>query len=299
MRPSPPALLTLDLETAIKSLLERRLSDGGFTEFPGGDFRSDATAWAVIYLNTTHVYPQVAAAARARLAAAQLPNGGFPLFPDHPEAYWPTAAVTLALHNVPQYSAAHDRAIDFLLASSGSCFPREPDSPIGYDTTIPGWAWIEQTHSWVEPTALAIHALALAGESQHVRVNAGVRLLLDRQLPDGGWNFGSTTIFGKLHPSQPAPTGVALWALAGLTAREKIAPSLRLLEQQLPELYTPLSLGWALHGLAAWGAEKIDRNELIANCLRRQNRHSPYATSQLAILLLAATALPTARGTDA
>jgi hypothetical protein len=52
------------------------------------------------------------------------------------------------------------------------------------------------------------------------------RLLLNRQLSVGGWNYGNTMVFGQnLHPMMES-TGVALNALAGIASREEITPSL-------------------------------------------------------------------------
>lgn len=282
-----PATLT----AALEALSERQLPGGGFAEFPGGEWRPDATAWAVLTLDAFRVQPERCAEARARLASAQRADGSIPLSPDYPEAYWPTAAAAMALHHVPQYSAAHGRAIAFLLATSGRQLPNEPGSPIGHDSMIPGWAWIDRTHSWVEPTAMAVRALVQAGLGSHERVRSGIRLLLDRQLPEGGWNYGNTTVFDKVLRHMTSSTGIALWALNGLVDREKIADSLALLERTLPRLNTPLSLGWALHGLSTWGGSPYGFSLLIEHCLKRQDRLAPYGTSQLGILLTAASSI--------
>lgn len=282
--------MSAGLNSALTTLMERRLSDGGFAELPGGGWRPDATAWAILALDSFGSNPELAANARARLASSQLPNGSIPIDPEYPEAFWPTAIAAMALNGTPQYAAAHGRAIDFLLNTSGRQLPKETGSPIGHDSMIPGWAWIDRTHSWVEPTAMAVRTLSQTGLDSHERVRAGISLLLDRQLPKGGWNYGNTTVFEKVLHFMPSSTGIALWALTGLVDRGKIAGSLALLEHDLPRLNTPLTLGWALHGLAAWGINPSDSNNLIQNCLQRQHRFAPYGTSQLGILLTAAVA---------
>ncbi|MCM2265001.1 MAG: terpene cyclase/mutase family protein, partial [Desulfuromonadales bacterium] len=232
----PSAPSSASIAGAIDTLLSRRMPDGGFAEIPGGDSRPDATAWATLCLESFRTHPEIVAGAREKLATAQLPNGSIPLAPDYPEAFWPTAAAAMALHGDLRFSAAHDKAIDFLLATSGRQIVKKPDSPTGHDSSIPGWSWIDQTHSWVEPTAMAIRALTLVGKSNHERVRSGVSLLLDRQLPGGGWNYGNTTVYGKTLNAMPASTGTALWSLTGLTQPEQVAFSLDLLQQQLPQL---------------------------------------------------------------
>lgn len=284
----PTSPLLPGLAGAIDTLLSRRTSDGGFAEIPGGDYRPDATAWVILCLESFQTHPEIVAGARAKLATAQLPNGSIPLAPDYPEAFWPTAPAAMALHGDPQFSGIHDKAIDFLLATSGQQILKDSDSPIGHDSTIPGWSWIDQTHSWIEPTAMAIRALTMAGKTENERVRDGIRLLLDRQLPSGGWNCGATTIYGKVLNSTPTSTGLALWSLTGLTDQKQVDNSLNLLQQQLTRLNTPLSLGWALLGLTAWNVASPKAGDLIAGCLQRQGRYSAYGTSQLSVLLTAA-----------
>ena len=58
-----------------------------------------------------------------------------------------------------------------------------------------GWPWVANTFGWVEPTAWALLALALAGKSDHPRAVEGRRLLEDRCLPEGGWNYGNKIVF--------------------------------------------------------------------------------------------------------
>lgn len=269
--------------------MRRKLADGGFAEIPAGAYRPDATAWAILGLKALHAAPDEISTARARLQASQQPNGSITLSPDHPETVWPTAVTILALYDAPQFSSVCNKAVNFLLATAGEQIPISPDAPVGHDSTIPGWPWISGTHAWVEPTAMAIQALVCMKKSSHERVLAGIRLLLDRQLPGGGWNYGGTTVFGKTLDATPAPTGMALWALAGLVPREQVTASLDLLGRRLPELRTPLSLGWALHGLAAWDTGLKGYASQVADCLGRQTRHGSYATSQLGVLLAATT----------
>jgi len=277
----------LSIDSSLNALLERRLPDGGFCERPGGDYRSDATSWAILCLKRFHLHPEVVSSARSKLCKTQLPDGSIPLTPDYPKSYWPTAAASLALAGISELSFCHTRAVQFLLTESGESLPKEPDSPLGHDTTIQGWSWVQNTHSWVEPTAMAVRALTSAGEVHHERVRQGIRLLLDRQLPDGGWNYGNTMVYGKALNAMPAASGVALWALAGLVDRKQISLSLNQLAEQLPRILTPYSFGWALHGLTAWGIEIPKREEMIATSLQRQGRYGTYGTSQLCILLSA------------
>ena len=97
---------------------------------------------------------------------------------------------------------------------------------LGHDTTLIGWPWIQATHSWVEPTALALMALTLSSNADHPRATAARELLLARQLEAGGWNYGNTTAFGRAQRPAPDSTGVALAALSVEADRTPFEPDL-------------------------------------------------------------------------
>jgi hypothetical protein len=156
----------------------------------------------------------------------------------------------------------------------------------GHDTTLVGWSWAEGTHSWVEPTALQVVALRTAGHGQHPRVREAVRLLLDRQLPAGGWNYGNTLVMGNTLPPHVQPTGIALLALAGEpAARGRIERSLTYLRQTVNESTATVSLAWALLGLAAHGQSPAPAAEWLERAFRRtaQRDCSPYKYALLGL----------------
>jgi hypothetical protein len=64
--------------------------------------------------------------------------------------------------------------------------------------------------------------------------------------------------------------------------------SLGWLSSQAQRCRTPLSLGWALFGLGAWGLFPADGMEWIAETLRRQERYGAYRTTLLSLLAIAA-----------
>ena len=137
---------------------------------------------------------------------------------------------------------------------------------------------------------MAILALQVAGLGTHARVKEGKAMILDRQIPHGGWNYGNTTVLGReLHPL-PECTGIALQALADDTDLQYVERSLDYLLKKLPTLHTPISLGWALLGLGAWGLRPSNSQELILTSLDLQQRYGPYPVPSLALLFCAANA---------
>ncbi|MEW6660563.1 MAG: hypothetical protein AB1424_18130 [Thermodesulfobacteriota bacterium] len=254
---------------------------------PRGEYRPDATCWAILALLDDPASQRLVKQARARLAESQLPDGRVCLSPDHPEAYWPTALTVFAWHRSPEFQKNLALAVHFLITSSGKHWPRTADASVAHDTGIQGWSWIAGTHSWVEPTGLAMMALRIAGYGEHARVREGARLVLDRQLPHGGWNYGNTLVFGQELRPMPLSTGMALNALKNATPRETVQVSLDYLQKKVASLHTPQSLGWSLLGLGAWQARPVQAQQLLSECLHSQERYGGYDTSSLALMLLA------------
>ena len=281
------------LRVTIKQMVQdtlstRALSDGGLIDRPGGQFRVDATAWGGVLLRAAGGSQEKLERLCARLVYEQDRDGRVWIQRDHPDSYWPTALAILAWQDSLPSQAAQQRAIHFLLESSGNHFRRNAGDPPAHDTLLKGWPWIGGTHSWIEPTALAVIALKATGFGDHDRVREAVRMILDRQLPHGGWNYGNTLVFGReLHP-MPESTGAALTGLAGVVGQEKLALSISYLQGEIDRLRTPISLGWGLLGLAVWDRWPSNGEALVERCLANQTRYGEYDTSALCLLLLAA-----------
>lgn len=267
-------------------LAQRALPEGGYADRPQGHFRSDATAWGILAARTIGRNQESLEPHRRRLVREQAEDGRVRVSPQHPECYWPTALAILAWEGSPASHSAQSLAIGFLLNTTGIHFAKNSESPSVHDTALKGWPWIENTHSWVEPTATCLLALRMTGYGQHDRVHEAVGMLLDRQLPHGGWNAGNTVVFGhELHP-MPEGTGSALASLAGVVEEREVARSLDYLQGEVDRLRTPISLGWTLIGLAAWGRWPTKGSALVERCLANQRRYGGYDTSSLCLLAL-------------
>lgn len=270
------------------SLSRRLLPDGGFVGRLGGTFQVDSTAWGILAFRACGGSDEILERLRALLAREQNGDGRVCVNREHPASYWPTPLAILAWQNSPASHIAQSRAVRFLLDTTGIHFPRKPDAPSAHDTNLKGWPWVDDTHSWVEPTATCVMALSATGHGQHDRVLEAIRMILDRQLPDGGWNYGSTFIFGKEHHPMPESTGAALTSLAGTVGHDTVSRSLNYLQGEVGRLRTPISLGWGLLGLAAWDRWPSNGAALVERCLANQTRYGEYDTSALCLLLLAA-----------
>ena len=230
---------------------------------PGGAPASEPTALAVMALAAAHAKSaERAEPGRAFLAKLQSGDGSVGIREREVSPGWPTSLAVLAwltasstVNQVPAanpYQTNLDKATDWILSAKGTTIARSPE--MGHDPTIVAWSWAENTHSWVEPTALHVLGLKAVGKSTHHRTRDGVAMLIDRQLASGGWNYGNTTILGQTLRSHVQPSGVALLAVADeKDASGRIAKSIAYVKEALRPDTTPASLAWGLLGLAAHG----------------------------------------------
>jgi hypothetical protein len=222
------------------------------------------------------------------IAAIQRPDGRLPVsqFLDAPG--WTTPYAILFWCALGVHEIERARSIQWLLSIVGTGGDRDPGARgiVGHDGALPGWPWVEGTHSWVEPTAMSVLALSRAGLCQHTRVARATQMILDRALPHGGWNCGNKFVFGcELRP-QPVPTAVSLLALLSQRNRsEAISRGLEYLQRAIAGLRAPISLGWSLLALRAYGAAPPG----AAETLGRAFAEGPPIESvrSLALLLLA------------
>lgn len=268
--------------------IEARAIEGGFAGSDGGTFRPDATAWAILALRAAGVADDRLYPPRDRLAGAQAKDGSVGLAPGLSTTVWPTPLAILAWQGAAPFAGSQSRAVEYLLASGGVRWDTKPDEGEGsVDPRIRGWPWVTGTFSWVEPTALAIMALSASGHASHARVDEALRVLMDRQVSVGGWNFGGTRVYRSEHAPLPESTGLVLVALAGRIGRDVVAKALEFAKRSVSRHRTPLALGWCLLGLTAWAEEPDGAHALVAECLDRESRYGGYDTTHFALLALA------------
>jgi hypothetical protein len=167
-----------------------------------------------------------------------------------------------------------------------------------------GWPWVEGTFSWVEPTSLALLGLrAAARVAPNIarssgfadRVRSAERMLVDRVVPGGGWNYGNTRVLGQDLSPYPDTTAWALLALRGVRDVEGVDRAVTtgldrlvaLIAENRSSLARSLAaLALRAHGRddAAWRAAIAER---VVTAPPRETR-----TRALALLALAGPAVP-------
>lgn len=276
-------------------LYARSLENGGFRANKNQGEQVDATAWATLALRLTGGNEKLIFAGCERLAAKQLPNGSTPLITATPDSYWPTSICLLAWDQDISFAKQRRKALHFLLSHGGITLPA--GSPyIAHNTTLQGWAWVSGTYSWVEPTSLALWALASQGEIKHQRYLEGVDLLKDRMIPSGGWNYGNIKVFDSSLKPFPDYTGMALFALRNDVSVEQVELSLNYLEEVCLSIKTPFTLSWVLLGLQAFDRTPQDAIDRITKCLSLEEKYGEFDTPLIALLLIALSYLKSGKG---
>jgi hypothetical protein len=285
---------------------------------PGSKAAAEPTAVAALAF-LTHERYAAAIAAAAELAAMQQENGEVAVRAGEESPGWPTSLAIVAWRAIiasgtreraaAPYSADvspdrdanasrlateyHERiplAVSWLLVNRGQSVQRS--ETFGHNTELVGWAYAEGTHSWVEPTAFAVLALKAAGREYEAAAREGIAVLIDRQLPGGGLNYGNTYVLGQSTRPHIQPTGIGLLALVGeQDSSGRIAKSVAWLRRNIGSRTTPTSLAWAVLGLAAHGITLPESDEWLENAANHVTSHdvSPH---KLALLALAAKGWP-------
>ncbi len=253
---------------------------------------TEPTALALLALSATQAAdertPQAADEALRWLASIQNPNGSVGISQILPSPEWPTPYAILVWSGKGEYAEQTASATNWLLEWKGSSLKNEPDV-FAHDATIVGWPWVTQTHSWIEPTAMAVLALRKQGLSRHERVGDGLRLIINRSIPTGGWNYGNNVVFGSILRAQPTDTGMALTALRGIHGADAVAAlACTYLENIIQDLRAPQSLCWALLGLTAWKRRPADALKWLEEAYEQTVARAERAP-QLSYLLLASS----------
>jgi hypothetical protein len=252
---------------------------------------AEAAAWSTLALAA---WGELDAATKpaAWLADIQQGDGSVGVFADELEPRWPTSLAVLAWTALNRSDpglidpVAIERAVQWCLNDRGKSGPRHRQ--VGHDPSILGWSWAANTSPWLEPSCYHALALTTAGHGEHPRVFEGRRLILDRLLPGGGANYGNSIVLDQQLLAHVAPTGIALVALADHPPEDdRIGRSLEYLASVASGELTPVSLSWAVLGLAAHGRRPARADGWIATALTA-DVWQPLAAYERALLLLAA-----------
>ena len=228
------------------------------------------------------------------LTQCQADDGSLGIDAEKISPRWPTGWAVLAWcaasSSDSSFEPAIRRAVRWILSTQAEAGTIEQSSFFGHDASLEAWSWVEETHSWIEPTSINLTALKAADRHDHPRCREAVRLIVDRMLPDGGWNYGNTVVLGNTLRPHIQPTGLALLALNGEPeVADRLAPSIEYLQKELGERVATASLCYGLMGLTAHGYRPARADRWLETAFRRtlERDASGY---KLALVVLAASA---------
>jgi hypothetical protein len=265
---------------------------------PGTASNTECTALSCLALATARA--DTSAAARW-LLAAQDANGAWRYHRGGPPASWPTPIVLLALRGRAEAAAAVRAGFDWLLEQRGQSMGwwerlRQlvtGSNPVELDTTLDGWPWVPGTFAWIEPTAWALVALKAtwpthAPRAVRRRIRAGEAMILDRECPAGGWNYGNKRVLDQDAAPYPDTTALALLALLG-RRDAAIERGIGSLLRQLDDRASTLALSLGTVCLRAWGRDVTAPEGRLVSHLQAA---APEETRTLALAVLAGRPTP-------
>ncbi|MHB8956505.1 MAG: prenyltransferase/squalene oxidase repeat-containing protein [Pirellulaceae bacterium] len=224
------------------------------------------------------------------LTELQQPDGAVGIAEDIATPCWPTAFAALLWSQLPSYRRPLADALRWLQQREPLARHASDEQVLSGDMAIGNWPSIGGIHSRTEPSGLAILALCRNQLAGHRRIADGVRWLLDRSLPGGGWTLENTEPWGQEQDAHAGPTGIMLLALraAGASETVEVTRACHYLMRVLPEVEPPEMLSWGLLGYSVWRA----RPARAEQWLRRSYENAPGladSPARLAMLVLAAS----------
>lgn len=253
---------SLPAKAAGDFLLRSQGSDGGWGYRVGHASTVEATAAALLALSGDAAAAEATRRAAAWLLAAQHRDGGWGLTAEDDESGWQTAWAVLALARMADFAAATDRGATWLLTTQLLRIEKAEDvrwtkDILGIDPALRGWPWLPGQAGWVEPTALALLALAPRAADPAVapRLTEGVRYLMDRRCGRGGWNVGNPVMFSRPLPPRAIATAWVVLALGRLARTMLQDADLRTLQAEMHADDGIPALAWGLLALRSLGQD--------------------------------------------
>jgi uncharacterized protein (DUF362 family) len=223
-----------ELTSYLDTLAAQAHPEGGWGYTAGQAAHLEPTCLALLALSLeAERFSVVIAQGRQVLSRHASPDGTYRVARGREEAVWPTALVLFVQAALDDPPEEIRRSVSRLLSLRGQV-PRDPEAAelVDIDFRLQGWPWAEGNFSWTEPTAWACLALRRAGWGAHARVAEGLNMLLDRAADEGGINYGSRRVLGRLTEPLPEPTAFMLLALQGRGDHPRVAAAVAYLRCQ-------------------------------------------------------------------
>lgn len=242
-----------------------RLPDGGFPYLPGLKSAAEPTIHAVLAGLAGGATSDELADSVSWLSRVCNQDGSVGCSSDvSDQGLWLTAPYAIAMAKAGDMRSA-SAGVDFLLSFVSITASNMKENDL--DGSLVGWPWGKGTFSWVEPTAWSLLALEANGKEAHLRAEEGRKLLIDRQIPSGGWNYGNKSVYGQELIPFTDTTALALLALFDHVSESSIEASLKFLETASVAEESPYALA-----LAALALRRCRRSSADAVLTRLESK---------------------------
>ena len=223
------------------ALLGARNADGGWPYYPGRTSRLEPTVWTLLALARDAGKPvEIDRILRWPQQSGWLVDGPA----DAPVNYAFNAIAALACVDRKDAAPLVTSIATKLVTAKGLALTQ--NQFVRQDNSLQAWPWIDQTFSWVEPTAWCtlflkkVRPLALPGAAE--RIDVAERVIRDRVCQNGGWNYGSSNVYGQeLYPYVPT-TAIALLAMQDRRDDPAVVKSVAYLQKSAPTEPTSIAL---------------------------------------------------------
>lgn len=246
----------MDIRSLKELLVAGRNTDGGWGYYRGKKSRLEPTCWSVLALTAAG---HNGSSAGAAVAAWPTRDGlllerasGDPNYAFH-------GLALLALYaSALEHRDGNRALLEAMQRVKGLALKPSPMNR--QDNSIQGWSWIDDTFSWVEPTAWCLLALKnCAPQSRpridRIRIRDAERLLVDRGCHGGGWNYGNSNMLGKELAAYVPTTAIALLALRDRASEPAVTEGLAFLERHSTFERSGMALALAARALRAYGRD--------------------------------------------
>jgi len=245
----------LTLAAIRAALLAARNPDGGWPYYPQHSSRLEPTVWALLALARDADRPaEIDVVVRWPGKDGWLVDGPA----DAPVNYPFNALAALACVDRPDRPGAGQLVTTIakqLVEVKGLAL--EQNDAQRQNNALQAWPWIDQTFSWVEPTAWCtlflkkILKLAIPGAAG--RIEVAERLIRDRVCHDGGWNYGGSNVYGQELYAYVPTTAITLLAMQDQRADPVVVKSLKFLEANITSERTSVALSLSAICFAVYG----------------------------------------------
>jgi len=286
------------LELAAKILTSNQNADGGWGAVAGNASNTEATAIALLALQSAAADTPITDKAKSWLVKRQLADGCWPLNDNAKGPSWSTALAMLALSGLAEHRERVVKAGNWLLERAGGKpgllanlirFVKNQKKVVRLNEDLIGWPWTTDNFSWIEPTSYCLMALKkvkqqLPADKLQERIAQAELMIYDRMCDGGGWNYGNSEVYGEKLWPYPDTTALALIATQDHRERRENQLSLRLLKDLALKTDSGLALSWACVCYSLYGQDDADLKNSLADRFAKTGFLGENKTVALAVL---------------